>query len=182
MKKNEQLFTFEDYVVPGTIPVLEQPSSNVCWATVLTMLINWKNKTSLKIESVLLSLDDIYLEKFNNNNGLLGAEKKALLDKVGLVGEIPQSYTIDGILGLLKTHGPLWATTDEDPSKEFSIHARIINGISGDGSVLGTTLHIIDPNGGRIYDETFSKFIEKFEQEARDSGSPNPLRIQMAHF
>lgn len=146
------------------------------------MLINWKNKTSLEIESVLLSLDDIYLEKFNNNKGLLGSEKKALLDNVGLVGEFPQSFTIEGILRLLKLHGPLWATTDEDPGKEFSIHARIINGISGDGSVLGTTLHIIDPNGGRVFDETFSKFTEKFEQEGRDTGSPNPLRIQMIHF
>ncbi|WP_258389042.1 papain-like cysteine protease family protein [Paenibacillus spongiae] len=58
------------------------------------------------------------------------------------------NYSVDGIEYLLKLYDPLWATTDEDPTANFSIHARIISGISGDGTPDGTLLRIIDPAGG----------------------------------
>ncbi|WP_310876883.1 papain-like cysteine protease family protein [Priestia megaterium] len=178
----KELFTFENYTVPGTIPAIAQTLKNGCWATVLTMLINWKNKTSLEIDAVLLGLAEKYLDIYKDNEGISGSEKKALLESAGLVGEAPQNYTPEGILRLLKLYGPLWATTVEGSGNKFSIHARIIYGISGDGLDLGTTLHIVDPSGGKLVDEAFVEFIEKFEREARTSGSPDPQRIQMIHL
>ncbi|PEW41899.1 hypothetical protein CN444_25385 [Bacillus thuringiensis] len=178
----KKLFTFENYTVPGAIPVIAQPLTNGCWATVLTMLMNWKNKTSLEIDAVLLGLDRKYLDIYKDNEGISGAEKKSLLESANLVGEAPQSYNPEGILSLLKLYGLLWATTIESSGGKFSIHARIIYGISGDGLDLGTTLHIVDPSGGKLVDEAFMEFIEKFEREARDSESPDPQRIQMIHF
>ena len=35
--------------------------------------------------------------------------------------------------------------------------------MSGDGSVDGTVMHIIDPAGGRRYQESFRVFIAKYE-------------------
>lgn len=177
-----ELLTFENYMVQGTFPVIDQPFTNACWATVLTMLTNWKNKENLAIEAVLLPLDESYLKIFNRNEGLLSSQKEALLSSVGLIGEAPTNYSVEGILHLLKLYGLLWATTDEDPGKGFSIHARIIQGISGDGSIEGTVLHIVDPSGGKLVEEPFKVFTDKFEQEARDTGSADPLRIQMIHY
>lgn len=45
-----------------------------------------------------------------------------------------------------------------------------------------TTLHIADPSGGKLVDEAFVDFINKFEREARSTNSPDPQRIQIIHF
>ena len=43
------------------------------------------------------------------------------------------------------------------------MHSRIVEAMSGDGSVDSTVMHIIDPAGGRQYQESFRVFIAKYE-------------------
>ncbi len=71
-------------------------------------------------------------------------------------------------------------TTDENPGANFSIHARILTAIRGDGTPGGTTLTFVNPSGGRVERETLAVFLPKFEAEARDP--KRPLRIQVVHW
>jgi hypothetical protein len=68
------------------------------------------------------------------------------------------------------------------------VHARIITAITGDGSVDGTFLSIIDPEGGRRYRENITLFTQRFEAvaradlAARREGSAVDLAPQIVHF
>ncbi|MDX2043797.1 MAG: papain-like cysteine protease family protein [Acidobacteriota bacterium] len=172
-----------DYTVPGNVPKLAQPSTNSCWATAATIMFSWKDKKNYAIQDVTDKAGAAYTIKFKNNSGLGGVEKPDFLKSLKLRTEAPQNYTVNGWLSLLKTHGVLWVTTNEGSSQNFSIHARIIKGISGDGSPDATFLSIIDPAGGNEYSESLTAFIKKFEEVAQiDLGTGADLRPQVVHF
>lgn len=175
---NEGGRTSFDYDAPGIVPAIAQPSSMTCWATVATMMVSWKNGTSMTIQSAMDAAGAVYRTKFDNDLGLSGSEKPAFLKLLGLRGEPPMAYSVDGLLSLLKSHGPLWVTTDEQPAADFAIHARIVTGMFGDGTVGGTSIRITDPAGGRQYAESFATFVTKFE-EVTGAGD---LRVQVVHF
>lgn len=168
-----------NYTVPGLVPALAQPSDNTCWATSATMMVSWHDNASYTIEQVMDMAGQVYRDKFTSDQGLASSEKADFLAALGLQGEPPMDYTVDGLLSLLQSYGPLWATTDEDPSEDFAIHARIITGMSGDGSVDGTFLQINDPADGQQHNESFREFAQKFDQVAGPGGD---LRIQIVHY
>jgi hypothetical protein len=123
----------------------------------------------------------VYEQKFQNRDGLLGTDKPALLDALGLKAEAPQTYTVAGWVYLLKSNGPLWITTDEDPSKEFSIHARILRSIAGDGTPEATFLTFVDPFTGEEETENVKLFTQKFEAVAK-ADEAKDLRPQVVHY
>lgn len=171
-----------DYTVPGSIPVIAQVKTWGCWATVSTMMVSWKDQTGHTIEQVLNRAGSIYLTTYNNDvTGLTGSQKGAFLSSLGFLGEPPMNISVFGMENLLRNHGPIWVTTDEDPSANFSTHARIIKGMVGDRTVDGTSLRIIDPDGGREYSESFRTFTSKFEEVARGDAATS-LRVQIVHF
>ncbi len=47
-----------------------------------------------------------------------------------------------------------------------AFHARIMVGISGDGTPGGTTVDLIDPAGGTRYRQSFAVFNQSFEAVA----------------
>ncbi len=170
-----------NYTVPGLVPVLAQPSSMACWATVFTMLESWRTDSSLSIEEALSRVGQRWVDMYKANTGISSKEKEQFIVEAGLIGQPPASFPIDDIDSLLRNYGPIWITTDENPNAGWSIHARVITGIQGDGTPEGTHLHIIDPAGGRQYQEKFSDFMPKFEKEA-SRNPPVPLRIQKIHW
>lgn len=170
------------YRVSGIVPPLRQPTGMTCWATVTTMMASWRQNQSMTIATAIGSIGSQYLAKFQANQGLGHDEKAPFLVAAGLVAEPPMSYSIEGWLQLLRTYGPLWVTTDEDPSAKFAIHARIMVGIEGDGTPQGTSFRIVDPATGTEYSEDVPTFVRKFEEEALRSGSNDPLRIQVVHW
>ena len=169
-----------NYRVPGIVDPIRQPTNMTCWATVTTMMIMWMRDQSMTIETAIGQCGQVYADKFRNNQGLLGTEKGPFLAAAGLIGEPPMSYSIEGWQQMLRTYGPLWVTTDEQPGAGFAIHARIMVGINGDGTAAGTTVQIVDPATGSEYNENFQTFLNKYEEEARDS--TGPLRIQVVHW
>jgi len=169
-----------DYTVPGLVAPIAQPSGMTCWATVTTMMMMWREQASLAIPAALGRVGTAYVTKFTNNQGLTAAEKATFLAAAGLAYEYPQSLTAAGWEGLLRRYGPIWVTTDENPGAGFSIHARIMTGIHGDGTAAGTSIDIVDPAGGRTYKENFGAFLTKYEAEAMDP--KQPLRIQIVHW
>ena len=59
------------------------------------------------------------------------------------------------------------------------LHSRIIEGMRGDGSPGGTWMKIIDPAGGRQYEETFQTFLSKYKGAIRTTSGEY---FQIRHF
>ncbi|MBS3913273.1 MAG: glycoside hydrolase family protein [Bacteroidetes bacterium] len=171
-----------DYMVPGIFSPIQQPSGLVCWATVATMMRCWQLQRSQTILTTVSEAGPTFANKFRNNQWLLAAEKIPFLNAMGLAFEYPQSLSIVGWERMLRSYGPIWITTAEGTDDKYSIHARILIGIRGDGTAAGTTLIIADPATGTIVNEKFSDFLIKFEREVRDANSGWDGRIQIVHF
>ena len=167
------------YDIPGIFNVLAQPTGNSCWATAFTMLKSWRVQQSMTIEQALATVGREWVEKFKRDDGLSADDKPMFLASAGLVAEPPQNFSVAGWEQLLRQYGPLWVTTDEAPGRRWGIHARIILGIQGDGTPENTRFKIVDPAGGRRYEEPIAIFIPKFEEEIRSTGY---ARIQVVHW
>ncbi|WP_431689114.1 papain-like cysteine protease family protein [Hahella sp. NBU794] len=172
-------FSAISYDVPGNFWVMAQPSGMTCWATVFTMLKSWRSQRQLTIEQALATVGERWVNIFRANGGLAGDDKPTFISTSGLVAEPPQSYSLEGWEGLLRNYGPVWVTTDEAPGEPWAIHARIITGIHGDGTPENTKFKIVDPAGGRRYEESIAVFIPKYEEEVRRTGY---MRIQVVHW
>ena len=164
--------------VDGDVPAVAQPKSMACWATVTTMNMSWKNQQSYSIESAMDSLGSDFRKIFDDNTGLAPNRVQDLSDATGMKVEYQACETPDSILRLLQNYGPLVVIDDEDQSPAFAVHARVIRGIYGDGDVANTYLKIIDPDGGKAYDESFQNFTTKYEAMADAKG----WNLQMMHY
>jgi hypothetical protein len=172
--------------VQGEIPVIAQPNSMACWATVTTMMMSWKQKQSFTIETAMDSLGSDFRKLFDENTGLAPERLQELATAAGMIIEYQKCETPDSILQLLQSYGPIRigddenvsAKTNDDPTSNMVRHARIIKGIYGDGDASNTYLKIIDPDGGRTYDELFKDFAAKYESLADDAR----YNVQMMHF
>ena len=169
-----------DYDIPGYIDGIIQPSENTCWATVATMMKEWKDQRSYSIEGVMSIVGPEYLQKFKDDKTLLGSEVPMFLGASGLVAENPASYNIDGYLNLLKSYGPLWVTISPNPGDPFSAHAVILTGISGDGTPSGTMFKLMDPLDGKLHTPSFDQYLQQYEALALTPGSP--LIFQIQHY
>ena len=152
-------------IVEGAVPLIRQaPKVKGCWAAALTMLKSWAAKNSLTIESVLGAAGQLYVEKYNADTGLLPNEVPAFLQAFGLRDASIGTLTAAGLAKQIAERGPLWVIADEDSSASFSIHARVITGITGDGTPQGTKVLFNDPASSEPGEESLQVFISKLEQ------------------
>lgn len=166
-----------DYTVPGKIPVLQQENSNACWATVVTMLVSWKDQKQYSVEDVLRKAGKDYSDLFDREKGLSACGKKDcpspsvedLLKNLGLTAEAPQSFTEEGWLELLKNYGPLWITSQVEIKKEDKVvlasHARILFGMRKDEK-KNVFMKVIDPLNGTSGEVKFEDFVREYESSA----------------
>ncbi|WP_375514273.1 papain-like cysteine protease family protein [uncultured Nostoc sp.] len=172
-----------NYTVPETVPAIAQPKPNACWATSATMMVSWHDRASYSIEQVMDKAGEYYSRIFEEDTGLFQFDQKQLFSALNMIAEAPQSYTVEGLLSLLKNYGPLWVTTDVGSKSSPALHDRIVIGMTGDGTLDGTDLEIIDPAYGNRYNESFRNFMRKFEQVASgDIQRGEGVRIQVVHF
>ncbi|RUL78249.1 papain-like cysteine protease family protein [Dyella choica] len=170
--------------VNGNIPVLQQANDMACWATVATMMVNWKNGQNQTVPQVLAIAGTQYVNKFNNSQGLMASEKQGFISALGMTGEAPASYTLQQYITWMQTYGPLWVTTDSAlDAGPFSPHARILTKITGSGTPdgVGTNFTFIDPATGSTTSSSFGDFINAYEQMVTDNPSDN-LFVQIVHF
>lgn len=151
------------FTVPGLRVVLAQPSSMVCWATVHAMMRSWKLQASLGIRQAAAAVAEKYGVMVDNNQGLPSSEFGPFILAAQMVVQPMMNLTIEGWVALLRTFGLIWVGTLNSIGPGAGLHSRIIEAMSGDGTVDNTTMHIIDPAGGRQYQESFRVFIDKFE-------------------
>lgn len=168
------------YRIPGTVPPIAQDKPMACWATVSAMMTSWRDNTVYSIADAASKIGARWRKMYDDDTGMAGADKPAFLAAAGLAAEPPANYTIERYETLLREYGPLWVTTNEGFGSPFSaVHARIVVGISGDGTPTGTMLDIVDPAGARTYTESFQTFVNKYEDDVRTIASP---RIQIVHW
>ena len=147
------------------------------------MLRSWKQQTRRDIPSVMDEAGPQYRLMFDHNNGLSAADKEAFLQTMNLKTEPPATYTGSGILDLLRNFGPLWVTTKPPESKNFSIHARIVIGITSSGSDQDTFLTLVDPADGSRHPESLKDFTSDMEAVAKsDYGNGADIRPLIVHF
>ena len=168
-----------NYTVPGVFGPLAQADTMACWATVFTMMMSWRRQQSMSIETALGAVGQKWVDIYRKNTGLSGSDKPDFISAAGLVAEPPQSYSVEGWERLLRNYGPIWVTTDEILGKAWAIHARVITAISGDGTPEGTFFTIVDPAGGRTYQESIAIFEPKYHDEVIQTGY---MRIQVVHW
>jgi peptidoglycan hydrolase-like protein with peptidoglycan-binding domain len=167
------------YTVPGFRVVLAQPTSMVCWATVHAMLRSWKFQSSFGIRQAAGAVAEKYGVMVDKNQGLPPAEFGPFITAAQMVFEPMMNLTIAGWVNLLRTRGLLWVGTLNSIGPGAGLHSRIVEAMSGDGTVDGTVMHMVDPAGGRKYQEKFRDFITKYEGAfAQSSGD----YFQVRHF
>src|SRR5262249_46582148 len=117
--------------------------------------------------------------------GLPGAAIADFARALGLVAEAPQNYDPTGYYNLLTTHGPLWVGTAIFSTTQIYRHVRIVRGIVSDGGFDTSTMYIVDPGGGRDYQESVTNFAQELEQIAIDDlgpEGPGNLNPQLIRF
>jgi hypothetical protein len=153
------------FTVPGLKSVIAQPTS--------------MKQQSLAIRPAAAAVAEKYGVMVDQNQGLPPAEFGPFLDAADMVHEPMINLTIEGWLRLLRNKGLLWVGTLNSIGPGAGLHSRIIEAMSGDGSVDGTMMHIIDPAGGKRYQETFRDFLTKYEGAF---GQVSTDYFQIRHF
>lgn len=151
------------FTVPGLRVVIAQPTSMVCWATVHAMMRSWKFQGSFGIRQAAGMVAEKYGVMVDKNQGLPPAEFGPFITMAQMVAEPMMNLTIEGWVNLLRAKGLIWVGTLNSIGPGAALHSRIIEAMSGNGTVDGTMMHIIDPAGGRQYQEKFRDFITKYE-------------------
>lgn len=175
-----------NFDIIGTVPRIEQPSNNTCWAATLAMMVSWLEDKTTSIEDVMTYAGDFFKVKYKDDIPLFQHEKEMLLPRFNLMGERAGEMSSLFLFEKLRKHGPIWITTDEATGAEFSVHARIITGIYGDGETLEKTfVKIVDPSplSEGQYEESLNELFSKFYEVANKELSLGRLpRIQLVYF
>jgi hypothetical protein len=166
------------YMVSGLKVALAQSTSNVCWATVYTMMISWKDRQTYDPLDALAIVGSNYVDLYKKNSWLPTAEFGAFITAAQMKVEPMQNKTFAQWETLLRRYGLLWVGTLAATSGP-DLHSRIVSAISGDGKSADSKLGIIDPAGGKKYAERFSVFEKKYEGAIR---SVNGAYFQIRHF
>lgn len=150
------------YVVPGIKPVVAQPTNQVCWATVHAMMRSWKDQVSYDIRQALELVGNIYVTRYDNNQGLPSSEFGPFIRAAGMQLEPMANLSINDWASKLRMHGLLWVGSLFNVTSN-SLHSRIIEGMTGNGQYDGTWMMLMDPWGGVRYRESFARFLHKYE-------------------
>lgn len=165
------------FIVNGPKPLYSQPNTMACWATVYAMMQAWRTCTNFaSIRAAISVLGQPWLGYFDRNTGIPPSEGTRFESATGLIREPRMNLSPKGWEHLLQQRGLLWVSG----TVPGGIHDRILEGISGDESGGGTQMHIMDPDGGRRYQETLSTFLVGFEGQA--SVEPFYDDYQILHF
>ena len=151
-----------DFKVDPAVSAVAQTSPLTCWAAAGAMMLSWKRQLSMTIETALGELGGQWLGAFQSGQALTVAELKAFASALGLTVEPKPVVTVEGMLQMLQSHGPLWVVTDDSIENNKLVHARIVTALSGGGSPDGTNVTYIDTAQGEpAPPEKFSEFVKK---------------------
>jgi len=122
-----------NYLVPGAVPIIRQKTSQVCWATVYTMMLSWKDHNSYEVRDAVAQADPKYGVMVDKSQTLLPAQLIPFLLAAGMRHESMVNMPIKDWNGLLKRYGPLWVGTLGVVNPSIYLHSRIVIGMRGNG-------------------------------------------------
>jgi len=121
------------YEVHG-VRLMVQDKNMACWFASAMMVLNWKE--THRAGKACMMFDDQTIQLYKANNGLKNPQIIPLAKRLGLLPIAPQSPTINGLLGWLKSYGPLWTNGKQ--------HIVVIAGIRGEPR-RGYEVKVYDP-------------------------------------
>ena len=166
-----------------SVQPIAQSMSMSCWTAAAAMLLSWKNGIAYTELQIAQQAGPGFENDFTSNRGLTGPEVGSFATALALVAEPPQNWTVDGYAALLSSHGPLWVGSVITDANSIYKHVRVLTGIIGDGTFDGTIALILDPDGGRSYQESLSAFATELENIAKiDLSAGSDLNPQVIHL
>ncbi len=167
-----------------SVTPVAQTTAMSCWAAAAAMLLQWKNGIPSTEFQVAQMAGQNYVVALTQGTGLNGNEFVEFAAALGLTTEAPQNLMPAGYESLLRAHGPLWVGSRLDVKTTISRrHIRVLRGITGDGTFDGSTAWVVDPDGGRDYQETVTQFASELEQIAKEElGDGHDLYPQIIRF
>jgi hypothetical protein len=166
-----------NYDVPGTVTHVTQPTGKTCWAASGTTMQSWKVGSVRTIDQMLSAVGGPWKGIFDASRGIDQTELVAFTRALGMTSELPMCYAPQGIDNLLRAHGPLWIEADYDNPSNNNVHAVVITGIHGDGTVSGTSVTVHDPLRPAPYTLAFDQFGPRMETPDMVN-----LGVQVFHF
>lgn len=164
--------------VPGLVPVIAQPSSRSCWATVAAMMISWRRRESMSISDAIATIGEPYVSHLNNNRVLLWTQTEAFGRAAGMQAVPLQSFSLEGFADLLqRTQSPLFVSIHPQGNPQNLTHIVVVTGLAGDGTIDGTNVNYNDPNGGVRRTTSYRQFHLRYESSERQ-----PLTVQILHY
>ncbi len=150
-----------DFIVPSTITPIKQPTANACWATVTTMMSNWKKHLSQSVDDYVKSIGAEYVQYIT-----AGISLDKLTDFCNAAGfkmaSANTQYPVSFYYEVLQKNGPIWVIDLENADPKL-LHGRLLVGIKGDGASPSTQFTLIDPATGSKYEEDLPTFVAKTE-------------------
>jgi Papain-like cysteine protease AvrRpt2 len=166
-----------DFTVPGSIEAIKQQSANACWATVTTMMSNWKKQQSQSVNEYVKGIGAEYVPFIQTGIPIAKLNdfcKAAGLNTEYTNTEFPVSYYYE----ILQKNGPIWVIDLESDNPKL-LHGRLLIGIKGDDSSPTTMFTIIDPASGKQYNEDLPTFVSKTENVVKTLDAIKDVQIPL---
>ena len=171
-----------DVTIQYDVPVVAQSTPMSCWAAAAASLLGWKGNIPLTEQDVVSQAGEPFETLFQTEAGLAGPDVAKFAAALGLLTEVPQNWGVGGYVALLTAKGPLWVGSALSYNGFTYRHVRILTGLVGDGSFDNTTAFVIDPDGGKSYQESLTQFATELENIARlDLPNGSDLNPQVIH-
>ena len=154
-----------DFQVPRPVPATASPSTNTAWAAATAMLASYKAGTPVSVDEAVRQAGGRFEQLLRGNATLPQFDMANYLTALGLVAEPLSELNVDKVHQLLRRYGALWLTPDYPGV--FSLDARIVTGIRGDGTASGTELLVIEPGSGATTAVPLDRLGSAFKQEDR---------------
>lgn len=151
------------YYVHGFRPIYAQPTANTCWSACYTMMRSYRTGTKYhNCREGIQPMGDYWLKFFDTDTPVPQYLGDKFVTDTNLTKEPRFNPNPAGWNRLLVSYGLLWVST----LMPQGLHDRVVAGIDGDGSPEGTTILIMDPNGGRQYAQNYGEFAAQYEAQA----------------
>ena len=168
--------------VSWDVTPVAQTETMSCWAAAAAMLLSHKSAIPTTELQACQQAGDMYVAAFQANTGLAGTAVGDFAQALSCVAEAPQNFMPAGYAALLQAHGPVWIGTAILYPTIYR-HVRILRALFGDGTFDGTTATLVDPDGGREYQQTVTELAKELEEIARedlaDGSDLNPQVIRL---
>lgn len=166
-----------NFTVPGTIEAIQQQSANACWATVTTMMSNWKKQQTQSVDDYINSIGAEYIPFIQT--GIPITKLTDFCKAAGLETAYSNTnFPISVYYEKLQKNGPIWVIDLESDNPKL-LHGRLLIGIKGDDNAPTTLFTIIDPATGSQYDEALPTFISKMENVVKTLDAVKDVQIPL---